>query len=101
MSNRRRLFLSLFVAGAMVLGIVLLASGGQASPYEPTRYTVTGSHVAIYNLVGSLEVVRGDGASVVAEVTLKGKDAARRSGSHARPTQPKPIMPPVDRKSVV
>ena len=77
MSNRRRLFLSLFIAGAMVLGVLLLAGAGHASPYEPTRYTINGSHVVIYNLVGSLEVVRGDGASVVAEVTLKGKDAAR------------------------
>lgn len=77
MSTRRRLLLSLLMAGIMVLGLALSAAHGHASPYEPTRYTITGSHVAIYNLVGSLEVVRGDGASVVAEVTYKGKDAAR------------------------
>ena len=79
MSIRRRLFLSLFVAGILALGLVIQAVHGHASPYEPTRYTITGSHVAIYNLVGSLEVVRGDGASVVAEITMKGKDAARLS----------------------
>lgn len=77
MSTRRRLLLSLLMAGIMVLGLALSAAHSHASPYEPTRYTITGSHVAIYNLVGTLEVVRGDGASVVAEVTLKGTDAAR------------------------
>ncbi|MGH7681974.1 MAG: hypothetical protein ACRENN_08315, partial [Candidatus Eiseniibacteriota bacterium] len=77
MSTRRRLFLSLLMAAILVLGLMLTAAHSHASPYEPTRHTLTGSHVAIYNLVGSLEVVQGTGASVVAEVTLKGKDAAR------------------------
>lgn len=77
MSTRRRLFLSLLMAAILALGLMLTAAHGHASPYEPVRYTITGNDVAIYNLVGTLEVVRGDGASVVAEVTMKGKDAAR------------------------
>jgi hypothetical protein len=77
MNTRHRLFLSLFLAGVLALGPTIGASRGYASPYEATRYTITGSHVAIYNLVGSLEVVRGDGASVIAEVSPKGGDAER------------------------
>ncbi len=57
--------------------LLALSSAASASPYETTRHTLRGGDVAIYNLVGSLEVVRGEGSSVVGEVTLGGKDAAR------------------------
>ena len=63
-------------AGLLALAaIAVLAAPSRAA--EPTRHTIEGNHVAIYNLVGSVEIVRGTGASVVAEVTLKGPDAAR------------------------
>ena len=77
MSVRKKPLPSLVLAGALVLGLLGLARSSPASPYEPTRHTITGAEVAIYNLLGNLEVVRGDGASVVAEVTLHGKDAVK------------------------
>jgi lia operon protein LiaG len=44
---------------------------------QPARHTIPGGEVAIYNLVGSVEVVPGEGSSIVAEVTLRGKDTSR------------------------
>src|ERR1700752_3318455 len=66
---------SLALAGVLALGLVGLDRPSEGSPYEPTRHTITGTDVWIYNLLGTLEVVRGEGAAVVAEVTLHGKDA--------------------------
>lgn len=77
MISRRRLHRSIPVAGALALALATLPGPTKASPYEPTRHTITGPKVAIYNLVGSLEVIRGEGNSVVAEVTFHGKDAER------------------------
>ena len=66
-------------AGVWGLGIVfgLAALGAGRAAAEPTRYTLAGKEVVIYNLVGSVEIVPGTGSSVVAEVTLQGPDASR------------------------
>jgi hypothetical protein len=44
---------------------------------ETVRRTLSGGQVAIHNLVGHLTVVRGEGASVVAEISTRGRDAGR------------------------
>ena len=77
MSVRKKPRSSLVLAGILAVGLFGPARPAAASPYEPTRHTISGADVAIYNLLGNLEVVRGDGASVVAEVTLHGKDAVK------------------------
>ena len=41
---------------------------------SPERFTVTGSRVAVYNLVGSISVGPGTGSSVTVEVTRQGTD---------------------------
>jgi DUF4097 and DUF4098 domain-containing protein YvlB len=77
MSVRKKPRSSLVLAGILAVGLFGLGRPAAGSPYEPTRHTISGADVAIYNLLGNLEVVRGDGASVVAEVTLHGKDAVK------------------------
>ena len=77
MSVRKKSLPSLVLAGVLALGLLGIGRSSEGSPNEPTRHTISGADVAIYNLLGNLEVVRGDGASVVAEVTLHGKDAVR------------------------
>jgi hypothetical protein len=63
---------------ALPLALLFVSGPGNASPPErPSRHRVPGPEVAIYNLVGSLEVVRGEGPDVVAEVSPGGKDAGR------------------------
>jgi hypothetical protein len=44
---------------------------------QGTRYTLSGSDVAIYNLAGEMRVEAGSGAAVVVEVTRHGADAAK------------------------
>jgi lia operon protein LiaG len=77
MSVRTKPLPSLVLAGVLAVGLLGLGRSAAGSPYEPTRHTLGGTDVAIYNLLGNLEVVRGEGASVVAEVTLHGKDAVK------------------------
>lgn len=78
MSFPRRLIPTLVVAAVLVPWLLARAvAPAGASPYEPTRHAIPGDNVAIYNLVGSVELARGDGPSVVAEITFAGKDAAR------------------------
>ncbi len=77
MNVRKKLLPPLALAGVLTLGLLSLGRPSDASPYETTRHTIAGEEVAIYNLLGSLEIVRGEGPSVVAEVTLHGKDAER------------------------
>lgn len=68
-----------YLAGATALVLCLSAAVLGASPAaaDPERHTLPGTEVAIYNLVGSVEVVPGTGSSVVAEVDLLGPDADR------------------------
>src|SRR6266849_952804 len=77
MSPRRWRSGFLSLTGALFLGMSIPATPCPASPGGPTTYTIGGTDVRIYNLVGTLAVVRGGGPAVVAEVTLKGKDAAQ------------------------
>lgn len=75
---RRNIVQGRNLAGTLVLALSL-AAGLAVRPAmaDPERHTIPGTEVAIYNLVGSLEIVPGTGSSVVAEVTLQGPDAGR------------------------
>jgi DUF4097 and DUF4098 domain-containing protein YvlB len=67
-----------FCAPALALAAGLTAlSPHPARAAGTTRHTLSGEKVSIYNLVGTVEIVRGTGGSVVAEVTLNGPDADR------------------------
>lgn len=57
---------------------LLAAQAGGA----PERVTLTGDQVAIYNLVGSVTLVRGSGRDVVVAVTRGGGDAAQLRVAH-------------------
>ena len=61
--------------------ILALSAAPMAAPSpasaETVRHTLSGDRVAIHNLVGEFTVVPTTGASVVAEVTLRGADAGR------------------------
>jgi len=61
--------------GALLLGAGVGASGPPASAQE--TYRMTGSSLAVYNLAGRVEVVRGSGSQVVVTVTRGGADADR------------------------
>ena len=59
----------LFTLMPFVLGAPLAAQG--------TRYSVSGSDVAVYNLAGEMRVEPGTGSAVVVEVTRHGADAGK------------------------
>ncbi len=61
---------TLILAGAFVLAAGPLAAQG-------SRYSLSGSDVAVYNIAGEVRVEPGSGASVVAEVSLRGAGASR------------------------
>lgn len=63
---------------AVLLGTTL--SAGVAPPLaaqDVERFTLSGGEVAVYNLVGRIDVVSGGGSDVVVEVRRAGRDAAR------------------------
>jgi lia operon protein LiaG len=73
---------------AAVLATAALLTASAAHPLAAQqRHTLSGSDVAIYNLAGTITVTGATGGEVVAEVTARGRDAARlqtqssRSGS--------------------
>lgn len=60
--------------------VLLACASVLASPLaaqQVERFTLAGSEVAVYNLVGAMRLVAGEGAAVVAEVTRGGRDAGR------------------------
>ena len=66
------------LAGTTVLALCLAAGlAVRPAAADPERHSLPGTEVAVYNLVGSVEVVPGAGSAVVAEVTLRGPDAGR------------------------
>jgi len=56
--------------------LALLGAAGPATA-EVVRHTLEGDRVAIHNLIGEFTVVPTNGSSVVAEITLRGRDAGR------------------------
>jgi hypothetical protein len=44
---------------------------------QGSRYTLSGSNVAVYNLAGEMRVEAGSGSAVVVEVTRRGPDGAK------------------------
>ena len=64
----------------LCLATLLLVAPLAAQQTE--RFTLAGSEVAIYNLVGALSVVGGNGPEVVVNVTRSGLDAGRLTVDH-------------------
>ena len=48
-----------------------------AAAQQPSRHTLSGNDVAVYNIAGTMEVVAGSGSDVVVEVTPQGAEAGR------------------------
>ncbi len=44
---------------------------------QTERRTLTGTHVALFNVAGDIRIVRGDGRDVQIEITKRGRDANR------------------------
>ena len=59
------------------LALALLAAAVPAGAQEPTRYTLSGTSVAIYNLAGSLRAVAGSGREVVVSVERRGAQGSQ------------------------
>ncbi len=57
------------------LSLALLLPSALAAQTE--RRTLTGSHVALYNVAGDVRIVRGDRREVEFEITKRGRDADR------------------------
>ena len=62
-----------FLTATLLLPIVATAQTSQA----PTRQTLKGDSVAVYNLVGELRVEAGSGSDVTVQVERGGTDAAK------------------------
>lgn len=62
-----------FLTATLLIPSVAAAQTSQA----PTRQTLKGDSVAIYNLVGELRVEPGSGSDVAVEITRGGADASR------------------------
>ena len=68
------------MAGAVRLGLLavgLTLSVLPASAQESDSYRLDGARVAVYNIAGSLEIVRGNGSQVLVHVTTLGSDGGR------------------------
>jgi hypothetical protein len=61
--------------GVLATGVAMVFAGAPLAGQEVQR--IAGDDVAIYNLVGSVEVVRGTGADVVVRVTRRGTDGGQ------------------------
>lgn len=61
-----------FALGGIIIAGAPLAAGAQAG-----HFSLSGSDVAIYNLVGSIKAVAGSGSEVAVDVVRAGKDAAQ------------------------
>jgi len=60
-----------------VLLFVALTAATRVDAQQPSRYSVSGDSVAIYNLVGDMRVEGGTGTAVTVEVTRVGPDASQ------------------------
>jgi len=58
-----------------LVAVLLLPTAPLAA--QGTRYTLSGTDVAVYNLAGEMRVEAGSGSAVVVEVTRHGSDASK------------------------
>jgi lia operon protein LiaG len=61
----------------LIAGIALVAASSSLPAQTAERFTISGEHVAIYNLAGKITVGPGSGADVVVELTRMGPDAGQ------------------------
>lgn len=57
--------------------VVALAPTATLEAQQAERFDLTGSHITLYNLVGTLQVGPASGSSAIAEVTRQGADGAK------------------------
>ncbi|HEU4828133.1 MAG TPA: DUF4097 family beta strand repeat-containing protein [Gemmatimonadales bacterium] len=60
----------------LVTGSLAFAAASAAAQ-QPSRHTLPGQQVSLYNLAGAVRLDPGSGSAVIAEVTPRGADAAR------------------------
>ena len=60
-----------------LLSAALATHAAAQATSQPTRYTLKGDSVAVYNLVGELRVEPGSGSDVTVEIRRGGADAAK------------------------
>ena len=65
------------VSFLLLTGSLALGAASAAAAQQPTRHTLQGEAVSLYNLAGTVRLDPGSGSAVVAEVTPRGPDAAR------------------------
>ncbi|HSR42327.1 MAG TPA: DUF4097 family beta strand repeat-containing protein [Longimicrobiales bacterium] len=65
--------------GLGAAALALLVIPASAAAQEAETYRLSGQELAVYNLAGAVEVVRGSGDQAVVEVRRGGSDAARLS----------------------
>lgn len=61
----------------LLLAASWLAATTPLAAQQAERFTLQGNSVAVYNLVGTMSLVGGEGGAVVAEVTRRGPDASK------------------------
>ena len=62
---------------SIVLAVATAFAVGAAASEAQEQFRLSGSEVAVYNLAGHVELVRGGGSDVVVHVTRGGDDASR------------------------
>ncbi|MFW6079440.1 MAG: DUF4097 family beta strand repeat-containing protein [Gemmatimonadota bacterium] len=75
MMRARILDLSVTVLPLAAVSVAVAATPAGAQQVE--RHTLSGDRVDVYDLVGQIDVVPGDGSDVVVEVRRRGRDAGR------------------------
>jgi len=64
-------------SGALLVMALATPFALDVAPAQAQEHRVSGTEVAVYNLAGEVEVVRGGGSDVVVEVTRGGSDASQ------------------------
>ena len=68
----------MWAGGTVVAAAIALAATRGTTVQEPAQeYRISGNHVAVYNLAGTVSVVPGTGSDVVVTVSPRGQDAER------------------------
>ena len=62
---------------AISAALAALSGPALSGAQSAERYTMSGSEIAIYNLVGSIRAIGGSGSDVVVTVARAGKDASQ------------------------
>ena len=76
-SRARRLHFPKLIVPVLIAALATLLWPAPSSAETNFDRTLSGDRVAVHNLVGTLRVVKGEGSSVTAEISLLGDDGER------------------------